>query len=302
MYYVLRQTKQHSRSRVQVLYMSWELSLISSLFHLCSLTWWFRPDPWTSVQSMWVWLHLYFCILLFPLLFYLNILRKCLMGITNLEWILTELISIPKCVSIKVSPNFDNFTLPVWQTINSSLTCITFLFLRCIYLFYLLCTQCSGMYAFMTEKGTKSHYRSLWTNMLVAGYWTQNLWKPLSISPSIMFFSVPHFILNFIYNTFQKILMGWGMKTCPNKDLAFSFWYAFASQSLLSNPLLRTWSSPPLLLTWGLCPFFYYFACPPYTPEDLGEPKSACNPWVQKPSLALQGTQSAVLTVTLKAM
>lgn len=158
---------------------------------------------------MWLWLHLYFCILLVPLLFYLNILRKCLMGITNLEWILTELISIPKCVSIKVSPNFDNFTLPVWQTINSSLTCITFLFLRCIYLFYLLCTQCSSMYAFMTEKNTKSHYRSLWTSMLVAGHWTQNLWKPLSIHHV---FSVPHFILNFIYNTFQKTLMGWGWR------------------------------------------------------------------------------------------
>lgn len=136
------------------------------------------------------------------------------------------------------------------------------------------------------------------------GCWVLNS-KPLETSEHLSIhhvFSVPHFILNFIYNTFQKILMGWGMKTCPNKDFVFSFWYAFASQSLLSNPLLRTWSSPPLLLTWGLCPFFYYFACPPYTPKDLGEPKSACNPWVQKPSLALQGTQSAVLTVTLKAM
>lgn len=153
--------------------MSRELSLFSSLFYLCLFTWWFRPDSWSSMQSMWLWLHLYFCILLFPLHFYLNRLRKCLMGITNLECILTKLISIPKCVSLKVPPNFDNFTLPVSQTINSTLTCIMFLFLRCIYLFYLLCIQRSGTHAHMIEEGPKPHYRGSWTTMW-CGCWAPN--------------------------------------------------------------------------------------------------------------------------------
>lgn len=53
-------------------------------------------------------------------------------------------------------------------------------------------------------------------------------------------FSVPHFILNFICNTFQKRLNGVGMKTRPDKDFAQSFWCASAPRPYLAANTVLT--------------------------------------------------------------